>query len=297
MKVNTITVSKLGTYNVYQRTSDGMFNATKLLKQWNERNKNKRELSKFWSQGNVKQYLMNIENNCFEKNKGSRGMNSGTWMRYDLFFYFTMWLSPYFHYYIIKMFIDNGGEISDTINDISYNYNTFTYVLKLMKYNNVYKIGKTNNISKRISDLEEIYGQLKLIYLIEKNIESDLHKKYNAKRFEFENAKELFCLNDDDLIDLGIIYHKSIVGENLYKSIHKLTDINFDQINKALNCIIFGKDNNTIRQNATQEQLRELTALQQQLAFTIKMGYVRTFEQLINEMRRIWDMKYNQLMR
>lgn len=38
---------------------------------------------------------------------------------------------------------------------------------------------------------------------------------------------------------------------------------------------------------------KELTSLQQQLAFSVKMGYIRTFEQLVNEMPNIYDMKHN----
>ena len=36
MKTNQILTRKMGDFNVNQRTSDEMFNATELLKQWNE---------------------------------------------------------------------------------------------------------------------------------------------------------------------------------------------------------------------------------------------------------------------
>ena len=36
MNTNQILTGKMGDFNLNQRTSDGMFNATELLKQWNE---------------------------------------------------------------------------------------------------------------------------------------------------------------------------------------------------------------------------------------------------------------------
>ena len=294
MEISTITVKKIGVYDVFQRTSDGMFNATKFLKKWNSVKDNpKRNLKDFWKQGNIKQFLMNIDSCSYEKNKASRGLNAGTWMRYDLFFYFTMWISPYFHYHVIKLFLENGGNIPLNIDEVEFNSNTFTYVLKVEKFNNIYKIGKTNNIKQRIINLSEYYGNLKLIYLIEKNIETVLHIKYKNKKYNFEQTNELFYLNDDDLIDLGIIYHKSIVGEKLYKSAQKLEGVDFAKIAKALNYVVFGKHDENLRQLATKEQLKELSDLQSKLAFSIDMGYIRTADALINEMRRIYDMKYN----
>lgn len=37
--------------------------------------------------------------------------------------------------------------------------------------------------------------------------------------------------------------------------------------------------------------LHQLTELQKQLAFAVDMGYIKSFDELINEMRRIWSMK------
>lgn len=41
MKTNQEMVRKMGNFNVVQRTSDGFFNATHLLKQWNDNAKSK----------------------------------------------------------------------------------------------------------------------------------------------------------------------------------------------------------------------------------------------------------------
>ena len=41
MKTNQILTRKMGDFNVNQRTSDGMFNATELIKQWNNKHQPK----------------------------------------------------------------------------------------------------------------------------------------------------------------------------------------------------------------------------------------------------------------
>ena len=106
-------------------------------------------------------------------------------------------------------------------------------------------------------------------------------------RFEYFVIKFVY----DELIKF-----RHSAGDNyrgLTSALVNFENVDYVKLATGLNYIVFGEHYNGIRQNATQEQLRELTALQQQLAFTIKMGYVRTFEQLINEMRRIYDMKHN----
>lgn len=64
------------------------------------------------------------------------------------------------------------------------------------------------------------------------------------------------------------------------------------QMAKALNYIVFNKHYANIRNDANENQLQELTELQKKLAFAIDMGYIRTFDELINEMRRIWHIKW-----
>ena len=44
MKTNQTLTRPMGEFSVYQRTSDGMFNATDLLKQWNETSGQKKQM-------------------------------------------------------------------------------------------------------------------------------------------------------------------------------------------------------------------------------------------------------------
>jgi hypothetical protein len=61
----------------------------------------------------------------------------------------------------------------------------------------------------------------------------------------------------------------------------------------TLNWIVFNKKGKDLRQSATQEQLKELHTVEEKLSFAIDMGYIKTFEQLMSSMRKIWNEKYN----
>ena len=62
---------------------------------------------------------------------------------------------------------------------------------------------------------------------------------------------------------------------------------------KGINFIVFNKHHQGIRDTATEEQAKSLVELQKNLAFSIEMGYIKSFDELLNEMRRIWNYKYN----
>lgn len=94
----------------------------------------------------------------------------------------------------------------------------------------------------------------------------------------------------DQLIEL-----RHSAGDNyrgLTSAVARFDGVNFAQLAKGLNYIVFGKHTEGLRQTATQDQLKQLTELQKQLAFAIDMGYIRSFGELINEMRRVWNMKH-----
>lgn len=111
MKTNQIMIRQMGDFKVEQRTKDGFFNATDLLKQWNVSNRTKKE---------IKDYLLNKSTEEFlealieeeDLNKGnspylsSRGKNGGTWMHPLLFLDFAMWLNPRFKVKVLKFIQD-----------------------------------------------------------------------------------------------------------------------------------------------------------------------------------------------
>jgi hypothetical protein len=98
-------------FNVNQRTSDGMFNATELLSQWNDFAGTQKQMSHFTENASTKEYIKTIENDLNSKERNSvliqsRGKNGGTWMHPYLFIDFAMWLNPKFKLQVIKFVYD-----------------------------------------------------------------------------------------------------------------------------------------------------------------------------------------------
>lgn len=107
----------MGHFEVLQRTSDSMFNATSLLKQWNKSNPdNKRDLDNFWKSTHLVELMKEIAENEFEttsvdftvlKNMFSKTSKArfdrggGTWIHPILFIKFAMYLSPKFELHCI----------------------------------------------------------------------------------------------------------------------------------------------------------------------------------------------------
>lgn len=95
-----------------------MFNATELLKQWNESTGDKKEISKFFENANTKEFItaliseenLDTQNSAYVKSRASRGDNAGTWMHPYLFVKFAMWLNPTFEVKVIKFVYDKMME-------------------------------------------------------------------------------------------------------------------------------------------------------------------------------------------
>lgn len=56
MITNQVMKRPMGNFLVEQRTKDSMFNATNLLKQWNEASGEKKEITKFFDNDNTKEF-------------------------------------------------------------------------------------------------------------------------------------------------------------------------------------------------------------------------------------------------
>lgn len=133
----------MGQFNVEQRTKDGMFNATSLLKQWNDCAKMQlvdnhceelnRENSTYFNLKEIKTFFLNKTTKDFinalisEENLTSereayvstKGRNGATWMHPLLFVKFAMWLNPRFEVKVIKFVYD---ELMKLRNDAGDNY-------------------------------------------------------------------------------------------------------------------------------------------------------------------------------
>lgn len=97
----------------------------------------------------------------------------------------------------------------------------------------------------------------------------------------------------DQLINFRNYAGDNYIGLTDSIAIFEPKSINYVQLAKALNHIVFGKHVKGLRQIASQEQLEELTELQKKLAFSIDMGFIKSFDELMVHLRRIWYNKSN----
>lgn len=199
-------IRKMGNFDVVQRTKDGMFNATTLLKQWNANSGQRKGIDEFLRNKATKEFIDTLENdeNLNTRNivLSRKGKNGGTWVHPYLFIDFAMWLNPKFKLQVIKFVHDQLIEYRQSAGDLY--------------------IGLTSS----------------------------------AARFK---------------------------------------NVNYSDIARALNWIVFNRHEKGIRQMATPLQLKEMVDIQKQLEFAIDMGYIKSFNQLLEEMRRIWHKKHASL--
>lgn len=124
MKTNQVLIRKMGSFDVAQRTSDAMFNATELLKQWNETSGQQKNIGQYFAQDSTSEFIVALSNEYgidsedFAKGRNSaknslsgiytksRGINGGTWMEPILFIDFAMWLNPSFKVKVLKFVYD-----------------------------------------------------------------------------------------------------------------------------------------------------------------------------------------------
>lgn len=204
MKTGVTMLRKMGVFDVYQRTNDGMFNATSLLKQWNSSNGTKKEVSKFFELGGTKEFVdillseenLNTQKLAYLTTRGKA--NGGTWMHPYLFVKFAMWINPRFEYHVVKF----------------------------------------------------VYDEL---------------------------IKQRHQAGDNYIL--------------LSASGMKLKGYNFSEVAIAMQWIVYGRKGKNLRQQATPEQLTELNQLQSKLSFAIDMDYIKTYPQLISELRKIYNLK------
>ena len=71
MKTSVLMTRQMGNFDVFQRTSDGYFDANALLKQWNEVADNpRREMKKFLDTKSTQEFIevLTIEESAYRKN-------------------------------------------------------------------------------------------------------------------------------------------------------------------------------------------------------------------------------------
>lgn len=104
----------MGEFDVLQRTSDGMFNATTLLKQWNGLSGQKKMIAHYFENNAVDEFInalmleenLSYRNSVVIKSKANKGENAGTWMHPLLFIDFAMWVNPKFKVKVLRFVYD-----------------------------------------------------------------------------------------------------------------------------------------------------------------------------------------------
>ena len=71
----------------------------------------------------------------------------------------------------------------------------------------------------------------------------------------------------------------------------KPTGDQYMQLAKALNHIVFGEHLAGIRNTGNRSQLKELSALEEKMAFAIDMGFINSFDDLLKNLRIVWNKK------
>lgn len=98
-----------------QRTSDKFFNATEMIKYYNNLTGSKKVFAEFLSNNNtnefieaLRQEILNVGDSLhLQVIESKRGKNGATWMHPYLFVKFCFWLSPQFEVKVIKWVYDN----------------------------------------------------------------------------------------------------------------------------------------------------------------------------------------------
>ena len=93
-------IRPMGDFKVIQRTKDAFFNATNLLKQWNQLKGMKKEVNDYFGLSSTKEFIYTI------MERANKGDNAGTWMHPLLFIDFAMWINPSFKYDVLKFVYD-----------------------------------------------------------------------------------------------------------------------------------------------------------------------------------------------
>ena len=193
MNTNQIMKRPLAKFTVEQRTKDGMFNATALLKQWNEQeNVPQRKLDNYFASSKTVEFvetIMKRENLNTPKMVylKTRGNNGGTWMHPLLFIDFAMWINPSFKYDVLKFVYDRmlvyRNEAGDAYKQLSSAMNKISTPRQMKEYMPV--IGKGIN------------------YIITGRHEHQLRNEYGTEEKQkeyFELEKQVAMLIDDGFL-------------------------------------------------------------------------------------------------
>ena len=201
----------MGVFQVEQRTKDAKFNATALLKQWNETVKKgevliphldgvlkykEKDLYDYMNIGPTKDLVRVImaKENILDARivvNTTRGKYGGTWLHPVMFIDFCMWINPSFKYDVIKFVYDrmiefrnNAGDAYKDLGGAIQTIVSSSFMPTAMK-----KIGEAINwiiFNKHEKALRNKYGnekQMRALFDLEKEIAMLINKGF-IKNYE-----------------------------------------------------------------------------------------------------------------
>ena len=172
----------MGDYTVHQRTKDGMFNATSLLRQYNNGKRGK-EVNAFLKSNSTQEFIKALEKsenlNTSKIVLTSKGKYGGTWMHPYLFIDFAMWINPEFKVKVIKFVYDelikNRHLAGDNYKILSssgtklpgYNFAEVATAMQWIVFNTKGKNLRQNATQSQLKEIADI--ETKLAFAIDMN--------------------------------------------------------------------------------------------------------------------------------
>ena len=205
MKTNQVLTRTMGEFSVLQRTSDRMFNATELLKQWNASSGQKKVIAHYFENDATVEFIETIVSkefsdirksdvvnsqtirNVYVKRRGGIGGGGSTWMHPLLFIDFAMWINPSFKYDVLKFVYD---QLIEYRNQAGNSYRRMC--------ERIAQVSKKGDIPKNISSIA------KAINIVVYGVHE---KQMRNKQAEESSMRELVKLQEMiiELIDNGYI--------------------------------------------------------------------------------------------
>lgn len=191
MKTNQVMKRQMGMFAVYQRTNDGYFNATDLLKQMEES-----------PIDIIEEYKKEeICGACYDYT------DNGIFIPYHVLVHLMSIIRPDLFLdahllcmsddYISKISLNNEDNVFErcfkNFGHNKENISIYTYIMT--DDTGLYKIGRSSNIKGRLKQLSIGNSSLKLLFYIEGDYEKELHDKFANKHVK----GEWYNLNKSDL--------------------------------------------------------------------------------------------------
>ena len=188
MAINNNIIRKIGRFQVEQRCTDGKFNATSLLNQWNMVSDEKKELDKFISgEKEFSKFFIGKDWNAEPEIDGN------IWIGNAHFRNFVYFLDPelsfielpagLMHESILDKMLKDFAATSTLCKDKPF-CKYFTYIAT--DASGLYKIGRAFNVKKRESTLRIGNNSFSVILVICGDVEKELHANYSRKRVRGE---------------------------------------------------------------------------------------------------------------